>query len=214
MRRIRNRSDLDDGVDALLRIDPRLETIAETTGRLPLRLLSPDFSALAGIVVSQQVSRASAEAIRARLAALVTPLDAVTILAADEQIFRDAGLSRAKQRTLLAVARTVADGEIDLTALCGGAAESAIAKLTAISGIGPWTAEIFLMFGAGHCDIFPAGDLALQEAVRDALLLDTRPDAKTLRLIADRWSPWRSVAARLFWAYYRCIRSGRDGMPA
>jgi DNA-3-methyladenine glycosylase II len=85
--------------------------------------------------------------------------------------------------------------------------------MTAVRGIGPWTAEIFLLFCGGHPDIFPAGDLALQEAVKVAFGLDDRPGDKQLREIALPWSPWRGVAARLFWAYYRAVKGGRDALP-
>jgi DNA-3-methyladenine glycosylase II len=88
-----------------------------------------------------------------------------------------------------------------------------MAAMTAIKGIGPWTAEIYLLFCGGHADIFPAGDLALAEAVRAALKLDERPADRALREIAAAWAPWRGVAARLFWAYYRAIKGGRDALP-
>jgi DNA-3-methyladenine glycosylase II len=213
MRQIRTHKDIKQGLRELLRIDPQLMPIAETAGEVPLRLSTPDFGGLAAIVISQQVSRASAEAIHGRLAVLVEPLNAPGILTASDDVFREAGLSRSKQRTLLAIAQTIADGRLDLAALCRMDADQAMAELTAIKGIGPWTAEIYLMFCAGHCDVFPAGDLALQEAVRAAFALDERPDHKELRLLAAKWQPWRSVAARLFWAYYSSLRAGKDAMP-
>ena len=213
MQVIRTLSDVEAGLSALLEADPQLRRVAAAAGELPLRLSTPDFAGLAGIVISQQVSTSSASAIRGRLVALVDPLDAETLLAAGEEVFREAGLSRPKQRTLVNVAEAITSGMLDLPALATMPAGEAMAAMTAIKGIGPWTAEIYLLFCGGHADIFPAGDLALAEAVRVALELDERPGDKALREIAARWSPWRGVAARLFWAYYRAIKDGREALP-
>ena len=213
MQIIRTSRDVETGLRALLDADRRLRPVAEIAGQLPLRLSTPDFAGLTGIIISQQVSRASADAIHGRLKTLVVPLDASAILVCDETVFRQAGLSRPKQRTLVSVAEAIATGELDLSALARMPADEAIAAMTAIKGIGPWTAEIFLLFCGGHPDIFPAGDLALAEAVRAALALDERPTDKALRQVAADWSPWRGIAARLFWAYYRQMKDGRDAMP-
>ncbi|MCB1461897.1 MAG: DNA-3-methyladenine glycosylase 2 family protein [Nitratireductor sp.] len=213
MQVIRTLSDVEAGLSALLEADPQLRRVAAAAGELPLRLSTPDFAGLAGIVISQQVSTSSASAIRGRLVALVDPLDAETLLAVGEEVFREAGLSRPKQRTLVNVAEAITSGMLDLPALATMPAGEAMAAMTAIKGIGPWTAEIYLLFCGGHADIFPAGDLALAEAVRVALELDERPGDKALREIAARWSPWRGVAARLFWAYYRAIKDGREALP-
>ncbi len=126
-------------------------------------------------------------------------------------LFREAGLSRPKQRAVLAVSEAVRDG-LDLAGLCDLDAEAAIGEMTAVPGIGPWTAEVYLLSAAGHPDIFPARDVALQSAVGHALGIDPRPGEKALIKIAESWSPWRGVASRLFWAYYREIK-GREGAP-
>ena len=105
----------------------------------------------------------------------------------------------------------VEDG-LDLDHLCGVEAEEAIARLTALHGVGRWTAEVYLLFAAGHPDIFPARDVALQSAVGHAMGIDPRPGEKALLTIAESWAPWRGVASRLFWAYYRETR-GRDAAP-
>ena len=212
MRRIETEADIAEGLDALVRLDPRLAAVVEAAGEVPLRRVAPGFSALVSIVVSQQVSRASADAILGRFAALVDPLDAAGVLAAGEAVFREAGLSRPKQKTLVAVGHAVAQG-LDLDRLAGAGAEEAVAGLTAVPGIGPWTAEVYLLSCAGHADVFPARDVALQGAVGHALGLDPRPDAKALAEMAESWAPWRAVAARLFWAYWRQLR-GRDAAPA
>ncbi|WP_224546052.1 DNA-3-methyladenine glycosylase family protein [Mesorhizobium sp. CA16] len=211
MQRIASLDDIATGLDALCRIDPRLETVRGRAGEVQLRLSEPGFQSLASIIVSQQVSRASADAIFGRLVKLVDPLTPQAILAADEGVFREAGLSRPKQRGLLAVAEAVAGG-LDLDHLCTLDAGEAIAAMTAVPGIGPWTAECYLLFAAGHPDVFPARDVALQTAVGHALGIDPRPPEKMLIRLAESWSPWRGVASRLFWAYYRELK-GRDAAP-
>ncbi|AZO50802.1 MAG: DNA-3-methyladenine glycosylase 2 family protein [Mesorhizobium sp.] len=211
MQRIASVDDIARGLDALCRIDPRLETVRGMAGDVPLRLSEPGFRSLASIIVSQQVSRASADAIFGRLTRLLDPLTPEAVLAAGEDIFREAGLSRPKQRGLLAVAGAVVEG-LDLHRLCRLDADEAIAAMTAVPGIGPWTAQCYLLFAAGHPDVFPARDVALQSAVGHALGIDPRPPEKTLIRLAESWSPWRGVASRLFWAYYRETR-GRDAAP-
>jgi DNA-3-methyladenine glycosylase II len=212
-RAIRTRRDIASGMEYLLGCDPRLHPIAEIAGEVPLRRASPGLGGLVGIVISQQVSVASAGAIEARLLALIDPLTPQNLLGCGEDVFRQAGLSRPKQRTLRNVAEAVDGGVLDLAAIVRKPVEEAMAELTAIKGIGPWTAEIYLLFCAGHPDIFPAGDLALQEAVRLGLAMRKRPDEKRLRAIAEKWQPWRGVAARLFWSYYRMRKNGREALP-
>ncbi len=178
---------------------------------MPLRRSKPGFASLVQIIVSQQVSTASAAAIFGRLSQLIRPLTPEAMLQAGEDLFRAAGLSRPKQRTMVAVANAVIDDGLDLHGLCALSAEEAIGRMTPVHGIGPWTAQIYLLFCAGHGDIFPEKDVALQAAVHDALGLASRPGEKQLARIAESWSPHRGVAARLFWAYYRAMR-GREGV--
>lgn len=211
MRRIATLDDIENGLDALCRLDPRLASVRDKAGEVPLRLSKPGFHSLASIVISQQVSRASADAIFGRLTRLVDPLTPQAILSSGEAVFREAGLSRPKQRGLVAVAQAVANG-LDLDHLCSLDAAEAMALLVAVPGIGPWTAEVYLLFAAGHPDIFPARDVALQTAVGHALGVAPRPPEKALITIAESWSPWRGVAARLFWAYYRELK-GREAVP-
>lgn len=211
MNRIRSLDDIATGLDALCRLDPRLAAVRAVSGEIPLRLSEPGFVSLASIMVSQQVSTASARAIFGRLTSLADPLTPQALLTADDALFRAAGLSRPKQRGLLAVAEAVSQG-LDLHHLCDLDAEEAMAKLTAVKGIGPWTAHVYLLFAAGHPDIFPDKDVALQSAVGHAFGHESRPQDKALAVIAESWSPWRGVAARLFWAYYRTIK-GRDAVP-
>lgn len=194
---------LGEGVAALQALDPEIVgLLLDVGGPPPLRRREPGFAGLAAIIVSQQVSVASAAAIFGRLEARVNPLTAQTTLAAGETILRECGLSGPKIRGILSAARAVAEGGLDLAGLAALPAAEAHGQLVAVKGIGPWTADIFLLFCLGHPDAFPAGDLALQEAARLALDLPTRPDAKALEKLAERWRPFRGVAARMLWAYY------------
>jgi DNA-3-methyladenine glycosylase II len=211
MRRISTTDDIEAALDALCGADPRLGEIRRRAGAVPLRLAPPGFRSLASIVVSQQVSRASADAIFGRLTGLLDPLTPDAVLMADEAVFRQAGLSRPKQRAMLAAAAAARAG-LDLEALGLLDAEAAIAAMTRVPGIGPWTAQCYLLFSAGHADVFPARDVALQTAVGHGLGLEPRPGEKELARLAESWAPFRSVAARLFWAYYRQIR-GKEGAP-
>jgi len=212
MRRIETIDDLADGLAALRAQDPRLEPVISAAGEVPLRRLEPGFASLCSIVISQQVSRASADAIFTRLCRLIDPLSADAVLALGAERLVEAGLSRPKQRTLLALAAGITDGRLELDRLCEEPAEAAMTELVGVPGIGPWTAEIYLLFCAGHPDIFPSRDLALQVAVGEAFGLAGRPDHRETARIAQSWTPWRGVAARLFWAYYRELK-GREAAP-
>ena len=219
VRRIASESDLDAAVLRLGASDPALvEHLLAVGGRPPLRLGQPGFAGLASIVVSQQVSTASAAAIFGRLRAALTPADASTFAAgdlcrADDAVLRTVGLSAGKVRTLRALAEAIGCGALPLDALAALPAEEAARRLVAVHGIGPWTAASYLLFSLGHPDVWPAGDLALQEAARVALKLDARPDTAGLDRIGERWRPERAIAARLLWSYYRAIKS-RDGTGA
>ena len=198
--------------NALAALDPKtIPMLVAIGGAPPLRLREPGFAGLAAIIVSQQVSVASASAIYGRLEARVTPLEATTLLAVEDDHLRGCGLSTPKLKTLRALAHEVAHEGLDLAGLARLDAVEAHQRLTRIHGVGPWTADVFLLFCLGHTDAFPAGDLALQEAARLALGLKTRPDAKRLACIAERWRPYRGVAARMLWAYYRVAKQ-RSGM--
>ena len=166
---------------------------------------------MAAIIVAQQVSTASATAIFGRLQARIVPLEAAEIAKATDEDLRACGLSNAKIRTLRALAQAIAEDGLDLVGLGGLDAEDAHNALVALKGVGPWTADVFLLFCLGHPDAFPAGDVALQEAAKLALNLKRRPDAERLERIAERWRPLRGVAARMLWAYYRGVKA-RSGM--
>lgn len=210
--RIETEADIAAGLTALTAADPRLARLMQLAGPVPLRRRPGGFAGLAAIVVSQQLSTASAAAIWARLSAAYDPLHHVSVRRAPAATLQRIGLSAAKIRTLKAVAQAVESGAIDFAALDSMSAEAAHAMLTAIHGIGPWTADIYLLFCVGHSDAWPAGDLALQEAARIGLALNARPTAKEMIPLAQSWRPWRGVAARLLWAYYRAAK-GREAAP-
>lgn len=212
MKPISDEADIVAALDALRRIDPRLEAVRRAAGPVPLRRVPPGFASLAFIVVSQQVSRSSADAIFSRFERLIGPPTAEAVAAADDEVFRLAGFSRPKQRALVAAAAAVTGG-LDLEELCRIDADAAVASLVEIPGIGRWTAECYLLFAAGHPDIFPARDVALQSAAGEALGISPRPGEKQLVAIAESWAPLRSTAARLLWAYYGVLR-GREAAPA
>jgi DNA-3-methyladenine glycosylase II len=211
-RRIDTEADIEAGLSALLAVDPRLEPVAARAGRLPLRRRPGGFAGLASIVVSQQVSTASANAIWGRVAAAYDPFTPQALIRARATRLAGLGLSAPKIRALKEIAKAIADGRLDCDALPDLPADAAHAALCAIHGIGPWTADIYLLFCLGHPDAWPAGDLALQEAARLAFALPVRPSAKETIALADPWRPWRGVAARLLWAYYRAVKQ-RDPVP-
>ncbi|MBO9452747.1 DNA-3-methyladenine glycosylase 2 family protein [Tropicibacter sp. R16_0] len=195
-----------EGADWLRDACPRMAYAMDQTGPLPLRRRPDGFEQLLSAIVSQQVSVASANAIWKRMkdARLTGPRK---IMWATDEDLRAAGLSRQKMR----YARALAEARIDFKALRDAPDADVISVLTQVSGIGVWTAEIYAMFSLGRADVFAHGDLALQEAARVLYDLPKRPTEKEMREIANAWSPWRSVAARVLWAYYR-VAKDREGI--
>jgi DNA-3-methyladenine glycosylase II len=200
------------GLKALRRKCPHIRKMYGLAGVPAIRRREPGFEGLSRIIVAQQLSVASAAAIWARTAAAIVPFDAPTLLTLPDDALRGAGLSAPKIRTLRAIATAVTGG-LDLESLDGLSDEEVHAALTQISGVGPWTADIFLMFCLGRADAFAAGDLALQVAAQMALDLKERPTAAELLDIAERWRPWRNVAALMLWAYYKAARQVKTAVP-
>lgn len=192
---------LAEGAAWLVAREPRFAAALAVTGPLPLRRRDDGFAALWDGIVGQQVSVASAQAIWRRLAAAGLTEAAALALAPDADL-RGCGLSRQK----IAYGRALAAAGIDYGALRALPDAALVARLVAVPGIGPWTAEIYAMFSLGRADVFAPGDLALQEAAKALFGLAARPGERALRAMAQEWSPWRAVAARLLWAYYRVIR--------
>jgi DNA-3-methyladenine glycosylase II len=204
IRHIDSLDDIAEGAAALATLDPAFAALAALTP--PLRRRPAGFATLMQAIVGQQVSTASAAAIWSRVteANLDTP-DAV--ITAGEDGLRAVGLSRPKTRYALALANS----GLTFDPVDPRPDDEVIADLIRIPGIGRWTAEIYALTALGRRDVFPAGDLALQEAARILYDLEERPDERTLRTIAERWSPWRAVAARLLWEFYRAQKQ-REGM--
>ncbi|MEM7645096.1 MAG: DNA-3-methyladenine glycosylase 2 family protein [Pseudomonadota bacterium] len=197
MRLIHGPDDVAEGAAWLAGACPRMAGALDQVGDLPLRRRKDGFRALLDAIVSQQVSVASANAITGRLVAagLVGPRK---IMWASDEDLRACGLSRQKIR----YARELAAARIDWAGLRAAPTDEVVATLIEVPGIGRWTAEIYAMFSLGHADVFAPGDLALQEGAKLIYDLPERPTETALRQMAEAWSPWRSVAARVLWAYY------------
>ncbi|MEP1443698.1 MAG: DNA-3-methyladenine glycosylase 2 family protein [Hyphomicrobiales bacterium] len=212
MKPIQTLDDVARGLSALKELDPRLIPVIESAGPVPLRLREPSLGSLMKIVVSQQVSVQSAAAIWGRFEAVFDPATPQHIATAKDEDMQAVGLSRPKIKTLRAIAIEALENGLDCPALMGKPLEVVNHRLTSIHGVGPWTAEVFALFCLGHPDIFPVGDVALQHGVHQAFQLNERPKGDVLTSIAEQWSPWRGVAARLFWAYYATYKN-RDALP-
>ena len=202
MRIIETDGDVTEGATWLAQNDPRLAYALSQTGPLPLRRRPDGFAQLLSAIVSQQVSVASANAIWKRMenAGLTTE---GAVLAVGEDGLRSAGLSRQK----IAYSQALAEAQIDYDALRMVDDTAVMATLTAVKGIGIWTAEIYAMFSLGRVDVFAPGDLALQVAAQELYSLSERPKEKELRQMSLAWTPYRSVAARLLFAYYHIAKS-------
>jgi DNA-3-methyladenine glycosylase II len=205
-------ADLQAGLAQLILADPRLQPVAEKAGAFGLRRREGGYAGLCAIVCGQQLSVASAAAIRDRLFKAFDPFHHDTVRSARADKFKRLGLSAGKIKSIREIGKAVAKGRIDLNAVGNMDADLAHAALTALHGVGPWTADIYLLFCLGHADAFPAGDLAVQESARIAFSLRKRPDAKALTKLARAWRPWRGVAAHLLWAYYHAVKK-RDVVP-
>ena len=203
---IQTQACVDEGAAWLAQNCHRFDHVMAATGQLPLRRRTDGFAQLLSAIVSQQLSVASAASIWKRVqdADMDKPAN---IAAASDEDLRACGLSRQKIRYV----RALVDADIDYVALRDLPSSEVIKTLTTVSGIGVWTAEIYAMFSLGRADVFAPGDLALQEAARLLFDLPTRPTEKDLRQMAQAWTPWRAVAARALWAYYKVAKE-REGI--
>jgi DNA-3-methyladenine glycosylase II len=208
---LQTQSDLNEAIIALVKQDPRLGSILDRTGLPVLRRREPGFEGLAAIVCGQQLSTASAGAIWGRLSAAYAPFHHDAIRKARTDRLGRLGLSAAKIATLKLLASEIAAGRLNLDVLAEEDADAAHATLVRHRGIGPWTADVYLLFCLGHGDAWPAGDVALQEAIRIGLGLTARPTPKQMVPLGEPWRPLRGAAAHLWWAYYKVIKS-REGV--
>lgn len=197
---------LEEGMAWLATREPRFAAAYAETGPLPLRRRSGGFAALLDAICSQQLSVAAADSVWKKLEAAGAD-DSARLMALDDDTLRACGLSRPK----VVYARALAEARLDYDGFMRRPSEEVIADLVAVKGIGLWSAEIYCLFSLGRADVFAPGDLALQEAAKVLFGLPERPKEKPFREMAAAWSPWRGVAARLLWAYYR-VAKNREGI--
>ena len=194
------------GVKALTESDPHLREVVDSYGPPPLWGRDPGFPSLLKIILEQQVSLASAQATYDKLLTRVNPLTPEGLLRLSDEELKSAGFSRQKTRYVRILAEAILDGSLDLDGLHRLDDEEVMKTLTALTGIGPWTAGIYLLMILGRPDVWPRGDLALLSAMRDVKELDGVPSNDEAAVIADEWRPWRAVAARILWHHYLCER--------
>lgn len=199
-------------LDALTALAPALQPMRDAVGPVLPRVNPKGFAGMAKVICGQQLSVASAAAIWGRYEALHGALAPQSYLMLSEEEVRATGFSRGKFLALRTVAEAMVAGELDLGHIDGLPAEEAVARLVTLKGIGPWTAEVYLLFCAGHPDIFPAGDLALLKAAHHGLGLDARPSIKEMIGIARDFSPHRSAAALLFWRYFAALKNRESSL--
>jgi len=191
------------------RRNPLIAQAIKVAGPLPDRTLPKGFATLAKIVVEQQLSLAAAAAIWQRLKQDLGKITPASVLTRDVAHLKSLGLGARKAEYVRGMASAVLDKSLQLRGLKQFDDAGALAHLTAIRGVGPWTAEVYLLFAEGRHDMFPAGDVALQAAAHSALGLAARPDADELRILAEDWRPYRGTAARVLWRYYAVMKEGR-----
>lgn len=206
---IETEADIAEGVEWLIAREPRFRLVIDTHGHPPLRRAEGGLPGLLRIITEQMISLQAADAIWQRLARELAPLDPPAILRRRHATLMKLGLSGAKSRTFHALARAAHKGEFQVESLHQEADDAVIAALVALPGIGPWTADIYVLSCMGRADAWPTGDLALQAAAAHLLGLEKRPDARTMTGLAEAWRPWRAVAARLLWSHYRSLK----GLP-
>ena len=207
MRRLSHETELAEAVAALAQREPRFAAVVAAHGLPSLRLVQPGLASLLRIVTEQLISLKAGDAIWRRLEAHLQIIEPEAIRHCGESGLRHLGLTRAKARTFLALAEAQGEGLFDV--LDDLEDTEATARLMRISGIGPWTAGIYLLTALGRANAWPAGDLALQTAAMTLFSLEQRPTPRQMDILAEGWQPWRSAAARILWSHYR----GLKGLP-
>jgi DNA-3-methyladenine glycosylase II len=208
MRTLESDKDLAMAIAGLLTIEPRFAAVIATHGPPPLRRMRGGLEGLLRIVTDQLISLQAGAAIWRRIEMELAPFDAAAVAGSQVTSLMKLGLSGAKARCFTAVATAVADGNLDFDGLTRLPDADVLTALTALKGIGPWTADIYLLSAMGRADAWPAGDLALRAAAQDLFGLPERPGPPQCVKMAEPWRPWRSAAARLLWSHYR----GQRGM--
>jgi DNA-3-methyladenine glycosylase II len=215
MRLINSIADVEEAVATLIVKEPRFGAVAER-GLPPLRRVPGGFITLIEIIVEQMISLKASQAIMKRLRSAFEPFDAPVIHCCPSERLQKLGLSRAKARAVQAIAQAVVEGRLDFNELERLGDGEARMRLMALPGVGPWSADIYLLTALGRCDVWPRGDVALQSAAQLLFNLDSRPDQGSMEQLAEPWRPWRAVAARLLWTHYRRVKDmaeGVDGRP-
>lgn len=210
---LHTQGDLEDAINALVNLDPRLAPVLNVAGMPALRRREPGYAGLAAIVCGQQLSTKAAAAIWGRVSAAFNPFHHEVLKSARADRLGRLGLSAAKIKSLKFIARELCAERLNLDVLAEEGADAAHATLTKLHGIGPWTADIYLLFCLGHGDAWPAGDLAIQEAMRIGLALKSRPTVKDMQPLAEPWRPLRGAAAHLWWAYYHAVKKREGILP-
>lgn len=200
---------LEDGISALCKVAPEFVMVYEATGTPPLRRAESGFGGMLRIIAGQQVSKASAAAIWQRMGEQLAPLEPQRFGQLGEADFRSAGLSGPKIRAIEALTAAVLANELNFAALHAQSDDEVAETLTSVKGIGPWSAEIYLLSCLGRPDVWPAGDLALQVSAADLAGSVDRLSVGQMREIAEPWRPLRAVAARLLWSWY-ALKKGKD----
>jgi DNA-3-methyladenine glycosylase II len=199
-------ADLEISLQNLVFVEPRFMAVWALHGTPDLRKAPTGLAGLLRIVTEQFLSLSAAAAIWSRVESHLGEVEVEAIAQASDQTLRSLGLSAAKVKSFRAIAGSSGSGHVVWSELASLDDQQVMKVLTGLHGVGPWTAEIYLLSNMGRADVFPAGDLALQVAVADLFGLKTRPNAKELRQLAENWQPHRAAAARLLWAHYRHIR--------
>jgi len=206
LRTIETEKDLQEGLSFLCQREPLFAKVLNATGLPPLRRKPGGLRGLVEIITEQQISLHAAAAIWARMEVAFAPFDAEKMTEASDDLYAECGQSRPKIRTIRAVLEAVSNGKLSLTNMETSDNSEVFSNLTAIKGIGPWTAQIYLLTNLGRTDVWPVGDLALQESTKLLFDLEARPNEKQMLSFGEPWQPWRAVAARLLWSHYRLVR--------
>ena len=196
-------------VGELAERDPALGAVVERFGLPPMWAREPGFPTLINVMLEQQVSLASAKAAFERLCAARDPLTPASFLELDDQELFEIGFSRQKTRYGRELARSIMSGAVDLDALRDLDDDGVDAALTSVVGFGPWTATLYRLMVLLRPDAWPAGDIALAQAIAEVRRLPHRPAASEMLALAEGWRPWRAVAARILWHHYLSVRAER-----
>ena len=203
---IESEADIARGAEFLVGREPCFANVITVHGLPSPRRVENNLQNLLKIVTEQLISLKAADAIWQRIETCLHPFEPNEILKLNLDDLRNLGLTRAKARSFLAIAGAIQNGVLNFESLHHLSDRGVLEKLVSLPGIGPWTADIYLLSALGRADACPAGDLALQVAAQDLFELKDRPTSKALRIIAENWKPWRSVAARLLWSHYRGLK--------